>query len=105
MTRSEQFKNIPPRKKIVRIETYLSQTLLCSDGAKGLRCKFRFEYHKDSFLFFCLAVFTYHEDPRGKLPKAIWSWAAKVCRNILRFIHFVFLLSLVWCSTLCENDA
>ncbi len=38
MTHSEQFKNVPPRKKIVRIETYLSQTLICSDGAKGLKC-------------------------------------------------------------------
>jgi hypothetical protein len=38
MTRSAQFKNIPPRKKIVRIETCQTQTLLCSDGAKGLKC-------------------------------------------------------------------
>ena len=38
MTRSGQFQNVPPRKKIVRIETYLSQTLICSDGAKGLKC-------------------------------------------------------------------
>lgn len=40
MTRSEPFKNIPPRKKVVRIENYLSQTLICSDGAKGLKCMF-----------------------------------------------------------------
>ncbi|CAF4602258.1 unnamed protein product [Rotaria sp. Silwood1] len=60
MTRAEHFKNVPPRKKIVRIETCQSQTLLCSDGAKGLK-----------------SVFVYCEDPRGNIPKAVWSWAAK----------------------------
>lgn len=39
MTRAEPFKNIAPRKKIVRIEHCISQTLLCSDGAKGLKCR------------------------------------------------------------------
>jgi hypothetical protein len=52
MTRSEQFKNIPPRKKIIRIETYLSQTLLCSDGAKGLKCMLNILNIEHIFLLF-----------------------------------------------------
>ncbi|UJR13762.1 hypothetical protein I4U23_000772 [Adineta vaga] len=60
MTRCEPFKNMPPRKKVVRIESCQTQTLLCSDGEKGLQ-----------------SVFVYHEDPRGNIPKAVWSWAAK----------------------------
>ena len=38
LTRSEEFQNEPPRKKVVRIETCQSQTLICSDGANGLKC-------------------------------------------------------------------
>ncbi len=38
MARCESFKNVPPRKKIVRVDTCQSQTVLCSDGAKGLKC-------------------------------------------------------------------
>jgi hypothetical protein len=30
--------------------------------------------------FFLVAIFIYCEDPRGNIPKAVWSWAAKVCR-------------------------
>jgi hypothetical protein len=32
--------------------------------------------------FFFVAVYLYYEDPRGHIPKAVWSWAAKVCRKI-----------------------
>ncbi|CAF0742283.1 unnamed protein product [Rotaria sordida] len=60
LTRSEQFKNEPPRKKIIRIENCQSQTLICSDGANGLK-----------------SIFLYCEDPRGSFPKAAWSWVAK----------------------------
>ncbi|CAF1452492.1 unnamed protein product [Adineta ricciae] len=60
MTRCEPFKNVPPKKKVVRIETCQTQTVLCSDGDKGLK-----------------SVFVYYEDPRGNIPKALWSWAAK----------------------------
>ncbi|CAF3497462.1 unnamed protein product [Rotaria socialis] len=60
MTRTEPFQSIPPRKKIVRIETCQSQTLLCSDGAKGLK-----------------SVFLYIEEPRGNVPKTLWTWVAK----------------------------
>ncbi|CAF3641366.1 unnamed protein product [Adineta steineri] len=60
LTHCEPFTNVPPRKKIVRIENCQSQTLLCSDGAKGLK-----------------SIFIYYEDPRGSIPKALWTWAAK----------------------------
>ncbi|UJR33450.1 hypothetical protein I4U23_020895 [Adineta vaga] len=60
LARSEQFSNEPPRKKIVRIETCQTQTLICSDGAHGLK----------SLCLYC-------EDPCGSFPKALWSWAAK----------------------------
>ncbi|CAF5045853.1 unnamed protein product [Rotaria magnacalcarata] len=60
MTRTEPLQSIPPRKKIVRIETCQSQTLLCSDGARG---------HK--------SVFLYIEEPRGNVPKSFWTWVAK----------------------------
>lgn len=40
MTRTEPFRNEPLRKKVVRIEQCQSQTLLCSDGAQGLKCMF-----------------------------------------------------------------
>ena len=61
--------------KIIYLKHYFAQMV-----QKVLDVRFDFtlfEYHKDSFLV-CLAVFIYQEDPRGKLPKAIWSWAAKV---------------------------
>ncbi|CAF4614084.1 unnamed protein product [Rotaria sp. Silwood1] len=57
LTRSEQFQNEPPRKKIIRIENCQSQSLICSDGAN--------------------AIFLYCEDPRGSFPKVAWSWVAK----------------------------
>jgi hypothetical protein len=61
MTRSEKFPNIPIKKKIIRIETYLSQTVICSDGAKGLKCKLIFsrnEISQISSFFFrsCLSL-------------------------------------------------
>ncbi len=31
--------------------------------------------------YFFVAVFLYYEDPRGNIPKAVWSWAAKVCKT------------------------
>ena len=46
MTRCEPFQNEPPRKKIIRVDTCQSQTLLCSDGANGLKC--------NSILFFSI---------------------------------------------------
>ncbi|CAF0765620.1 unnamed protein product [Rotaria sp. Silwood1] len=57
LTRSEQFQNEPPRKKIIRIENCQSQSLICSDGVN--------------------AIFLYCEDPRGSFPKVAWSWVAK----------------------------
>ncbi|CAF2862395.1 unnamed protein product [Rotaria sp. Silwood2] len=60
LTHSEEFKNEPVRKKIIRIENCQSETLICSDGANGLK-----------------SIFLYCEDPRGSFPKAAWSWVAK----------------------------
>ncbi|CAF2066638.1 unnamed protein product [Rotaria magnacalcarata] len=59
-THCEEFKNELPRKKIIRIENCQSQTIICTDGAKGSK-----------------TVVLYSEDPRGSFPKAAWSWAAK----------------------------
>ncbi len=38
VTHSEQFTNTPPQKKVVRVDNYQSQTLICSDGSKGFKC-------------------------------------------------------------------
>jgi hypothetical protein len=92
MTRSEQFKNIPPRKNIVRIERYLSQTLICSDGAKGLKCMLKILIKFHILYFFFVAVFIYYEDPRGNIPKAVWIWAAKVCKDIFTKLNYYFFL-------------
>lgn len=78
MTRGDLFTNVPPRKKITRIENYLSQVVVCSDGGKGLKCMFKSFHSSICQSSFLLAFFIYHEDPRSKIPKAVWTWAAKV---------------------------
>lgn len=96
MTRAEPFACEPVRKKVVRIERCQSQSLMCSDGATGLKCNtfitmnFVFILMPIDILFFYnifLAIFIYLEDPRGNIPKPIWSWAAKVHFQIDFYFH------------------
>jgi hypothetical protein len=59
----------------------------------------KIEYRR--FEFFLVAIFIYCEDPRGNIPKAVWSWAAKVCRIMSNQIFELFFV-LVWCSIICK---
>lgn len=55
MTRGDQFPNVPPRKKVTRIENYLSQVVTCSDGGKGLKCMFE-DFHRSIVESFSLSL-------------------------------------------------
>jgi hypothetical protein len=51
-------------------------------------------------LGFFLAYVLYSEDPRGNFPKAVWHWAAKVCRKFffLKILSDYVAFSLVFRS-------
>lgn len=57
LTRSDRFKTVSERKKVVRIESYISQTLLCSDGNKGLRCKINKQNQSIERSLFVFSIF------------------------------------------------